>query len=85
MARALTITSKGQVTLRKEVLRHLGVVPGDKIMVELQPDGRVEVRAAALAGGSIEDFIGCLKPGDIRAPTIAEMNDIIANGWAGTK
>ena len=29
----LTVTSKGQVTLRKDLLTHLGVHPGDKITV----------------------------------------------------
>ena len=36
---ALTLTSKGQVTIRKEVLRHLGVKPGDKILVDMVPGG----------------------------------------------
>jgi AbrB family looped-hinge helix DNA binding protein len=43
----LKITSKGQVTFRKEVLDQLGVRPGDKITVELIAPGRVEVRTAA--------------------------------------
>ncbi len=29
----LTITAKGQVTLRKDLLRHLGVEPGEKIEI----------------------------------------------------
>ena len=29
----LTITAKGQVTLRKDLLKHLGVRPGEKIAV----------------------------------------------------
>jgi AbrB family looped-hinge helix DNA binding protein len=43
----LTITAKGQVTLRKDLLQHLGVHPGEKIMVEKLPDGRVEMKAVA--------------------------------------
>ena len=31
----LSITAKGQVTLRKEVLQHLGLRPGDKVAVDL--------------------------------------------------
>jgi bifunctional DNA-binding transcriptional regulator/antitoxin component of YhaV-PrlF toxin-antitoxin module len=34
---ALTVTAKGQVTLRKDVLRHLDVAPGDKIILENSP------------------------------------------------
>ncbi len=40
----LTITSKGQVTLRKDILAHLGLRPGDRIDVEMLPEGRIEVR-----------------------------------------
>ena len=39
----LTVTAKGQVTLRKSVLRHLGVKPGDKIEIALLAGGRVEL------------------------------------------
>jgi antitoxin PrlF len=63
MATTLTVTAKGQVTLRKEVLRHLGVAPGQKVEVDLLPNGRLELRAARPTG-SIEDFIGCAqRPG----------------------
>ena len=41
----LTVTSKGQVTLRKDVLDHLGVQPGQRISVDKLPDGRVVVSA----------------------------------------
>ena len=27
----LTVTARGQVTFRKDVLQHLGIEPGDKI------------------------------------------------------
>jgi len=35
----LTVTARGQVTLRKEYLRHFGVKPGDKIDLTLLPEG----------------------------------------------
>ena len=38
MAVTLTVTAKGQITLRREVLEHLGVRPGDKIDVDLLRD-----------------------------------------------
>ena len=55
----LTITAKGQVTLRKDVLAHLGLRPGQRIAVEKLPDGRLEVRAAKPAG-AISDVFGTL-------------------------
>jgi bifunctional DNA-binding transcriptional regulator/antitoxin component of YhaV-PrlF toxin-antitoxin module len=54
----LTVTAKGQVTLRKDLLRHLGVRPGEKIAVDKLPDGRIEMRAARPAGkfADVADF-----------------------------
>lgn len=80
----LTVTSKGQVTLRKEVLKHLGVKPGDKIDIDLLPNGTAVARSAApKRTGSIEDFFGMLGPWDGPPVSIEEMNEIIAKGWAG--
>ena len=56
----LTVTAKGQVTLRKDLLEHLGVRPGEKITVDKLPDGRIEVRAARPTG-KISDLFGSLK------------------------
>ena len=60
----LTVTSKGQVTLRKEVLAHLGLKPGDKVAVGLLPDGKAELSKATSTRG-LEAFFGSLKrPGE---------------------
>ena len=41
----LTVTIRGQVTFKKDVLRHLGIRPGDKIHLDLLPNGRAELQA----------------------------------------
>ena len=82
MGSILTVTAKGQVTLRKELLEHLGVAPGDRIAVEFLPSGRAEIRAAK-AQSSIEDFIGCLARPGTEPLSIEEINEIAARGWAG--
>ena len=41
----LTVTAKGQITLRKDLLKHLGAQPGEKIVVDKLPDGRIEIKA----------------------------------------
>lgn len=79
----LTVTSKGQVTLRKDLLEHLGVSPGEQIDVEKLPDGRIEVRAAAT--GSISAVFGMLKKKNGPSLTIEQMNEITRQGWAGQK
>jgi AbrB family looped-hinge helix DNA binding protein len=81
----LTVTAKGQVVLRKDLLDHLGVHPGDKIAVEKLPDGRIEVRAARPTG-KISDLFGSLK-NKKKGPSLSieEMNDVITRGWAGKR
>ena len=77
----LTITAKGQVTLKQSLLKHLGVSPGQKIEVDELPEGRVIVRAAK-QGGAISDFVGCLSRQGGHKLTIDEINEIAAQGWA---
>lgn len=78
----LTVTTKGQVTLKKDVLRHLGIEPGQKVDIDLLPGGRVEVKAAR-ATGSISDVFGRLKREGQPALTVDDINAITAKGWAG--
>jgi antitoxin PrlF len=84
MTTTLTVTAKGQVTLRKAVLRHLGVAPGQKVEVDLLPNGRAELRAVEKSG-SIEDFFGSLERQGTEPLTIEEMNEIVADAWAGIR
>src|ERR1035438_2929241 len=77
----LTITAKGQVTLKQELLKHLGVSPGEKIEADKLPDGRIVVRAAA-PETRIADFIGCLSQKGGPKLTIDEMSEIATRGWA---
>ncbi len=80
----LKITAKGQVTLKQDLLKHLGVGPGEKIEADKLPDGRVVVRAA-VQEGSIADFIGCLTLRGGRKLTLDKMNEIATEGWAKAK
>jgi AbrB family looped-hinge helix DNA binding protein len=80
----LTVTAKGQVTLRKDLLKHLGVQPGEKIAVDKLPDGRIEVKAARPTG-KISDAFDFLKKKDGPSLSIEDMNKIAARGWAGKR
>ena len=80
----LTVTAKGQVTLRKDLLDHLGVHPGEKITVDKLPGGRVEVKAAR-PSGKISDVFGFLKKENGPSLSIEEINEITAKGWAGRR
>lgn len=80
----LTITAKGQVTLKQDLLKHLGVSPGEKIEADKLPDGRIVVRAVE-QDGAITDFLGCLAGRREPRLTIDEMNEIARQEWAKGK
>ena len=79
MALELTVTAKGQVTLRRAVLHHLGVAPGAKISVSLLEDGRVELVAAA-ARDDIQSLRGALRRPGQRPVSLEEMQEAIEAG-----
>jgi antitoxin PrlF len=82
MRSTLKVTSKGQVTLRKEVLDYLGVAPGDRIVVDFLPAGRAEIRAAR-SPASIADFVGCLRRPGTPVLSLEQIDEAIRQGWAG--
>ena len=78
----LTVTARGQVTFRRDVLNHLGIRPGDKIRLDLLPDGRAELKADK-PQGSWRAFRGFLKGKTNGARlSIEEINDVIAERGA---
>jgi hypothetical protein len=79
MALELTVTAKGQVTLRRAVLNHLGVSPGAKLSVSLLEDGRVELIAAA-ARDDIKSLRGVLRRPGQRPVSLEEMQEAIEAG-----
>jgi antitoxin PrlF len=84
METTLRITAKGQVTLRKELLRHLGVAPGDRVVVDLLPAGCASLRAAK-SPASIEKFIFSLRRPGTKAVSIEEIAEAAAQGWTGAR
>ena len=80
----LTITAKGQITLKQELLRHLNITPGQKVQVDKLPDGRLVVQPA-LQTGSIDDFIGSLERKGGPRHTIAQIKKITEDAWAGKR
>ena len=80
----LTVTSRGQVTFRKDVLEHLGIHPGDKIELDKLPDGRISLRGVHPAG-TIDGFIGLLARKTSKVATLNEIEKASSAGWARDK
>jgi hypothetical protein len=80
----LTVTAKGQITLKQELLRHLNVVPGQKVQVNMLPDRRLAIGAAPKTG-SIAKFSGCLAREGTPLLTIAQIKKITEDAWAGKR
>jgi antitoxin PrlF len=81
---SLTVTAKGQITLKRDLLQHLGIKPGERVDLEKLPGGELRVRAArptGTIGGFLHSLDGKVMP---RKPlSIEDINRIAAAGWAG--
>lgn len=80
----LTVTSRGQVTFRKEILQHLGIEPGGRIELDLLPDGRAALRASRQTA-TLDGFLGLLAGKTAKVATLEEMDEAVAEGWAGER
>jgi len=80
----LTVTAKGQITLKQDLLRHLKVAPGQKVEINKLPDGRLVV-APAPKTGSIDNFIGSLEQKGGPRFTIAQIKKFTEDAWAGKR
>jgi hypothetical protein len=77
----LFVNAKGHVILGKDLVQHLGVSPGGKIVVSKLPNGTLEIKDDR-ATGKISDVFGLLKTkGKGKPLSIDEMNSLIARGW----
>jgi len=69
-----TITSKGQLTLPKEIRDQLGLVAGSKLDFSIEADGSLRVRP--LRRGAA-DLFGLLHDPDRAASTVEQMNEAV--------
>ena len=83
-APTLTVTARGQVTFRRDLLQHLGIRPGEKIAADKLPGGRIALRAATPTA-TIDGFLGLLAGKTRRVATLDEINEAAAAGWSGKK
>ncbi|MGF1456620.1 MAG: AbrB/MazE/SpoVT family DNA-binding domain-containing protein [Alphaproteobacteria bacterium] len=75
-----TVTSKGQLTLPKEIRDALGLSAGDKVNFVLMKDGNYALLPATHSVKTLEGFFH--QPG--RKPvSLEEMDEAIADGATG--
>jgi antitoxin PrlF len=73
-----SLTSKGQVTIPKQVRDHLGLSAGDRVEFVVEEDGSVTVKPVSR---SVLSLFGVLRHRG-RAVSVEEMNRSIAEGRA---
>lgn len=78
----LTVTAKGQLTLKKELLQHLGIKAGDKVEFLALPNARASLRAAPKMG-DIRELSGMLAGITDKVATLDELDEAARAGWAG--
>jgi antitoxin PrlF len=73
---SLAVTVKGQITLKRDLLQHLGIEPGERIEFEKLPGGELRIRAARPTG-TIDGFLHALD-GKVKL-----KKPLTIEGWAG--
>lgn len=74
------LTSKGQITLPREVREQLGVDKGDRVEFVIRDGGEIVIEPATLPLSTLR---GCLKKGRRKVVSIEEMQDAIERGASG--
>jgi AbrB family looped-hinge helix DNA binding protein len=79
----LTITSKGQITLKREVLEHLGLQPGSRVEVDLLPNGKVGLVAIRAADAASWSELWASLPRYNGSPVTLELMDEAIGAYVG--
>lgn len=74
-----TMTSKGQITIPKEMRDDLGLKTGSKVTFIRLGSGQYRILPQT---GEAKDLIGILHDPSRPPLTLAEMDEAIADGWA---
>jgi antitoxin PrlF len=75
-----TVTSKGQITIPKEVRDWMGLKPGDRVDFAKDRSGRTTMRAI---NSDFRSLRGMIKSPFNRPITLEEMDEAIARGALG--
>jgi antitoxin PrlF len=76
-----TVTSKGQITIPKEVRDRLNLKTGSRLDFVIEASGRVILKPLSSDFRSLRGMIKSKRKSPV---SIEEMNDAIARGYSGT-
>jgi antitoxin PrlF len=76
-----TLTSKGQITIPKEVRDRLHLKTGSRLEFVLEPSGRVILQPL---NSDFRSLRGMIRSKRKRGVSVEEMNEAIARGYSGT-
>jgi AbrB family looped-hinge helix DNA binding protein len=75
-----TLTSRGRLTIPKEIRQYLNLQPGQRVAIQIVPDGRVNLRPL---GRDVRELKGILRSRRRRPVSVEAMNEACAQGFAG--
>jgi bifunctional DNA-binding transcriptional regulator/antitoxin component of YhaV-PrlF toxin-antitoxin module len=82
MSTAVVMSARGQFTLNKQLMEHLGVKGGDRVVIKKTADGALKISAAPKR--TMSSMLGCLKKdieeAGVGRPTDEEIEEGIRNG-----
>jgi len=78
MAFDMAITARGQFTLNKGSMEHLGVRPGEKVTVSREPDGTIRL-APAKRKLSLDEVLSGIRTCNVGS--VDEINERIAEAY----
>jgi len=76
-----TVTSKGQVTIPKEIRERLKLQAGSRVEFQLDAQGHLTMRPRNV---DVRQLKGIIRSRRKTPVSIEEMNAAIARGWSGT-
>lgn len=77
----MTITARGQFTLNKRSMSHLGIRPGEKVTVSMEPDRTIKI-SPAKRKLSLDEVLARIGKYDVGAAPVEEINRLISEGYA---
>lgn len=83
MSAQLKLTAKGQITLKKEFLQHLGAEIGSFLAVEKLADGALKISVQKIEKNtSFAEFAGLFDNPTGKNFSIEELNEAISDAYA---